>query len=939
MSSIQRLIKHRGHLILRSIGCYWIREWFFEILWIVYTLQSILFPVWSLLNNPTTSPTTLSYASFAISSAAAVLTLVLLFVDKCIRIKRAPFDKILTALIQVTAICQVVFKMILYNSSVTERDFLFICIVEVVFVSYFLNEKFSSKVPACLTALSFIIYGLVSDLTGSNSPSKVLVAHYFVGSALLVVLILKPLGDIILTGSLVRRLTLNEQKRVWEDHLEGLPDLILIIDQHKKYIYGNKAYLDLCNVEGFPPESLKLLSRMNKQRFVEDNPELKAWLKDKLTNSSETEGVHTLKTFDLYRTMQSQVSHRLTWNQTLGSSMQTEQYSRKGSRKKSKYDTYALNVDLEKLIKVLSKNLDDYNKIIKDRVLVLYGKMAGHDHSRSYEIKVKVSKEGENKVLFLLLSETTHRDKVNKYQEINGFKNQLLGSFSHELRTPLNSNLNFLQAALTHPGITKQAQEKVIDPALKSSQLLTYLVSDILDYSQLALKNLTLNFSRQGLNQELEDAIKIFKTQSHEKQTKVYLKIEQTVPLEIKTDFPRLKRVIVNLLKISLINTFQGEITVEVTGHPNCQDVFKISVRDTVTYTEEQKEQIKNILKSNIMKGRKTGNTEDVHQNYLSLQLAATVARLLSPPKYGGIRFENLPKGSWYYFYVEDVDDDADHRDVNFSEPDMIDNEYSRRPTQAASGPQRQFSRAFTQRQVHHADDGNPESMEQRPLHGENVEGTEGDLLRRVEITLKDLEFESPLSNRHHFPNQGPATVLRGVLRKDEQAHEITEGDEELLANKKCECRMVLVVDDDPFNVLSLGLLIQSYGLKYEEAYNGKLAEEKIYRKKKCCKNCNLYSIIFMDCNMPVQDGYQTALQIKKQMRSKSEDDHEDESETEKTLPYIPIVACTAYIMDFQATKCKEIGMDEYLTKPIEKKLLFRILKQYNVLKPHQRYE
>lgn len=940
MASVKAILKENYNYLLRTKPCFYGQEWALEIAWIVYTLQSILFPLWSLILNDDVSPTTLSYVSYVLSSAAAFVILVLMVTHKRKTVKSATFDKTIKGLIQSIAICHVVLKLILFDSSVNQKTFSFVGVVEFIFVAFHLNEKFTSKVPGCLIIWSFIIYGLVANSIRSSS-FRVSIAHYCVAAALLALSTLKPLVDSVQTGSLLRKLTLVDQKRIWEDHLEGLPDLILIIDQNKKLIYGNKAYTDLCNNEGFPPESLKILTRVSKQRFVEDDQELKDWLKEKIQNTPD-DGMNTVKTMELYRTMQSQTTHRLTWNQTFGTSMQSEHSSRRSTRRKSKYDTYALNIDLERLVKILSRNLDEYNKIIKGKVLILYGKLAayGHDHWRSFEIKIKVSKEGESKVLFLLLTETSHRDKVNKYQEINSFKNQLLGSFSHELRTPLNSNLNFLQAALTHPGITKQAREKVIDPALKSSQLLTYLVSDILDYSQLALKNLTLNFSKQGLNQELEDAIKIFKTQSHEKQTKVFLKIDNTVPLEIKTDFPRLKRVLVNLLKVSLVNTYQGSITVEVIGHPHCNDVFKISVKDTeITYTEEQKEQIRNILKSNLMKGRKAGGTEDLSQNYLSLQLAATIACLLSPPKYGGIRFESLQKGSLYYFYIEDVDEREDHRDVNISEQGDDDYEFSRKPTQHASGVQKQFSRLVT-RQLNHGDDMNFESMENKPLVGQNG-FTDPDIQKKIEISMKDLELGEDPGNKHQYPHQAPATILQGVLRKDEKYNNdnMSDYDDELLTNKKCECQVALVVDDDPFNVLSLGLLLQSLGLKYEEAYNGKLAVEKIMQKKKCSKNCNLYSIIFLDCNMPVQDGYTTAIQLKEKMKTPAGDENDDNEIEERTLPYIPIVACTAYIMDFQATKCKEIGMDEYLTKPIEKKQLFRILKQYNILKSHQRYE
>ena len=73
---------------------------------------------------------------------------------------------------------------------------------------------------------------------------------------------------------------------------------------------------------------------------------------------------------------------------------------------------------------------------------------------------------------------------------------------------------------------------------------------------------------------------------------------------------------------------------------------------------------------------------------------------------------------------------------------------------------------------------------------------------------------------------------------------------------------------------------------------------------------CNLnrknYKLIFMDCNMPIMDGFQATVEIKQLLRSDRENNHK-----------IFIIALTAYTTDNFRTKSVEAGMDAFVTKPL----------------------
>lgn len=89
----------------------------------------------------------------------------------------------------------------------------------------------------------------------------------------------------------------------------------------------------------------------------------------------------------------------------------------------------------------------------------------------------------------------------------------------------------------------------------------------------------------------------------------------------------------------------------------------------------------------------------------------------------------------------------------------------------------------------------------------------------------------------------------------------------------------VLVVDDNSFNIVALETILKKFSLNPDSAFHGLEALEKI-KENQSDDTC--YHIVFLDCDMPVMDGFETADEIRKGMN-------------EGTLKFIYIVGCTAY--------------------------------------------
>ncbi len=117
----------------------------------------------------------------------------------------------------------------------------------------------------------------------------------------------------------------------------------------------------------------------------------------------------------------------------------------------------------------------------------------------------------------------------------------------------------------------------------------------------------------------------------------------------------------------------------------------------------------------------------------------------------------------------------------------------------------------------------------------------------------------------------------------------------------------VLVAEDNPTNQIVAQGMLEVTGCTVDMVENGVEAVKAV-------KNSDIYDIIFMDCQMPVMDGYEASEKIRKMMKQSNRD--------------IPIIALTANAMKGDRKKCITAGMNDYLPKPFDKSQLIDILKR-----------
>jgi len=108
----------------------------------------------------------------------------------------------------------------------------------------------------------------------------------------------------------------------------------------------------------------------------------------------------------------------------------------------------------------------------------------------------------------------------------------------------------------------------------------------------------------------------------------------------------------------------------------------------------------------------------------------------------------------------------------------------------------------------------------------------------------------------------------------------------------------VLVVEDIPLNQLLMKTLLDDFGFERDIAENGKIAIEKLQRKS--------FDIVLMDLQMPIMNGFEATDYIRKTMNSN-----------------IPIIALTADVTTVDLAKCKAVGMNDYIAKPVDERILY----------------
>ncbi len=133
---------------------------------------------------------------------------------------------------------------------------------------------------------------------------------------------------------------------------------------------------------------------------------------------------------------------------------------------------------------------------------------------------------------------------------------------------------------------------------------------------------------------------------------------------------------------------------------------------------------------------------------------------------------------------------------------------------------------------------------------------------------------------------------------------------ETLKLNTELKNLKVLVAEDIALNQLLMKTILEDFGFEPHIAENGKIAVGKL--------ESGTYDIILMDLQMPEMNGFEATRHIRDILKSD-----------------IPIIALTADVTTVDLAKCKAVGMNDYISKPVDEKVLYSkiaaLVKKINV--------
>ncbi|WP_188074175.1 hybrid sensor histidine kinase/response regulator [Xanthomonas translucens] len=532
-------------------------------------------------------------------------------------------------------------------------------------------------------------------------------------------------------------------------------------------------------------------------------------------------------------------------------------------------------------------------------------------------------------------------------------KGEFLATMSHEIRTPLNGIIPMLE--LIARGQLGTEQREMLRAATDSSLQLLHIVDDILDYSKLEANRLELEITSFNLRELLDGVLQLMQRSAEAKGLRVSLQLDPSVHLPVRGDPVRLRQVLSNLIGNAIKFTARGSVELRVRrlGETPAQHLLRLEVRDTgIGISAEQQQRLfRSFTQADASTTRLYGGTG------LGLAICKRIVDLMG----GRIGVESVSdRGATFWFEIpllKVIGDlpqlqgalprlhallvGADLRlyqrlkgllpnwGVQLSEVDSTQEALERLRAGGPGRPPydlvigdfdglrqsgRALQRAVARLPPSHAVRltwlyGDVEIPDEIRAHGTLLSRQAADLDLRGMLALAPAAAAPsvagllpPDSIAELDPADGAETVPTAgpTLAPDPDA---STGP----ASPAADYRLLLV-EDNPVNLLVAQKLLDMLGYRSDSAADGAAALAHLEAQP--------YDLVLMDCQMPVLDGYAATRQWR-------------QSEAAAGRTRMPIVAMTANAMAGDRQRCLESGMDDYLSKPVNRELLTACLHRW----------